>query len=136
MVAHNDAPDADYRRHAGETNDGLILGIDVGGTKTALLLWDRATETVLVQDAFETPVEVGPEALVDEVWQECERLLTGCARSFADVRAVGAAGAGTHADRCAAAEALVAGMLRDGVAIAVALGPGAEATVRCVAAGG
>ena len=71
--------------------DGLILGVDIGGTKTALMLWDRARETVLVQDSFETPADAGPEALVEAVAAECERLLAGCARSFADLRAVGMA---------------------------------------------
>ena len=53
-----------------------------------------------------------------------------------DVPAAGAAGPGAHADRCAMAGDLAAGLLRGGVAIAVALGPGAAATVRCVAAAG
>ena len=53
-----------------------------------------------------------------------------------DVPAVGAATVGVHEDRCAAAVALAAGLLRGGVVIAVALGPGDVATVRCVAADG
>ena len=39
------------------TAGDIVLGVDIGGTKTALLAWDRATETVLAQDAFETPAD-------------------------------------------------------------------------------
>ena len=53
-----------------------------------------------------------------------------------EVPATGRAGAGAHEERCAAATELASGMLRGGVAVAVALGPGAAATVRCVAADG
>jgi glucokinase len=91
IASADEGPTPGARDCAAQGMDGLILGVDVGGTKTALLLWDRASETVLVQDAFETPVEAGPEALVDEVRKECGRLLEGCARSFADLRAVGMA---------------------------------------------
>lgn len=47
--------------------DEVIAGVDIGGTKTALLLWDREQDRVLGQDTFTTPVESGPETLLDEV---------------------------------------------------------------------
>ncbi len=43
----------------------VVLGVDIGGTKTALLAWDLATGAVLAQDVFPTPTEVGPVAMVD-----------------------------------------------------------------------
>lgn len=55
----------------------------------------------------------------------------------AEVPAIGGAaagGGGGHEARCAVVTTMAEGLLRGGVAIAVALGPGAEATVRCVAA--
>ena len=36
--------------------DEIIAGVDIGGTKTAILLWDREHDTVLSQETFATPV--------------------------------------------------------------------------------
>jgi predicted NBD/HSP70 family sugar kinase len=74
-----------------DSRGDLVLGVDVGGTKTALLVWELAGPSVLVQDAFETPAEAGPRALVERVAEEAGRLLTGCARGPADLVAVGMA---------------------------------------------
>jgi glucokinase len=86
-----------------------ILGVDVGGTKTALLAWDLAADAMLVQDAFDTPAEAGPAALVERVAEESRRLLAGCARGLDDLRAVGMAVPGLVDD--AAGRVLTAGNL-------------------------
>ncbi len=61
----------------------LIAGVDIGGTKTALLLWDRDQDSVLGQETFATPVESGPEALLDGVNEALNVLheLSGVSRS-------------------------------------------------------
>jgi glucokinase len=66
-----------------------VLGVDIGGTKTALLLWECAPQTVLTQDTFATPTGTGPEAMTDCLAEASERLLAGCARNGEDLRAVG-----------------------------------------------
>lgn len=69
----------------------LVLGIDIGGTKTGLLIWDVASDSVLVQDTMPTPTEVGPEALIERVLLASHALLAGCGRNSADLRAAGVA---------------------------------------------
>jgi predicted NBD/HSP70 family sugar kinase len=85
MPGNIDAPDAEI------PNEGVVLGVDIGGTKTALLAWDCATQTVLTQDAFTTPTEIGPETLIDRLAETSERLLAGCARSLGDLWGIGVA---------------------------------------------
>jgi glucokinase len=72
-------------------SDGLVLGVDIGGTKTALLAWDLATGAVLAQDVFPTPSEIGPEAMVDSLVEASDALLTGCGQERASLRGVGVA---------------------------------------------
>ena len=50
------------------------LGIDLGGTKTALVLGD-ATPRVHKRIVFPTRAERGPQAIIDEIIREGERLL-------------------------------------------------------------
>lgn len=61
----------------------IIAGVDIGGTKTALLLWDREQNAVLGQETFGTPVESGPEALLDGVDETLTAMLeqNGLSRS-------------------------------------------------------
>jgi glucokinase len=87
----------------------IVLGVDIGGTKTALLAWECATETVLTQDEFPTPSENGPDALVDHLAEESDRLLAGCARSQRDLRSIGVAVPGLV--NAAAGRVLTAGNL-------------------------
>ena len=70
---------------------GVVIGVDIGGTKTALLAWAPATEAVLAQDTFETPADVGPEVMVDRLVEAIDALLAGCGRRRADLRALGVA---------------------------------------------
>ena len=68
-----------------------MLGVDIGGTKTALLAWDLTTGAVLAQDAFPTPTEIGPEAMVDRLVAATDTLLSSCGRERASLRGIGVA---------------------------------------------
>ena len=74
----------------GSTGD-VVVGIDIGGTKTALLAWDLTTHAVLGQDVFPTPAEIGPEAMVERLVVGLDSLLSHCGRERANLRGVGAA---------------------------------------------
>jgi len=69
----------------------IVVGIDIGGTKTALLAWDLTTDAVLSQDVFPTPAEIGPEAMVDRLVAAVDSLLSQCGRERANLRGVGVA---------------------------------------------
>ena len=87
----------------------LVLGIDIGGTKTGLLVWDVASDSVLVQDTMPTPTEVGPEAMIEQILVTSHALLAGCSRDSSDLRAAGVAVPGLVDP--AAGEVLTAGNL-------------------------
>ncbi|HZG68694.1 MAG TPA: ROK family protein, partial [Herpetosiphonaceae bacterium] len=44
----------------------MILGLDIGGTKTALILGDR-TGAVRARRQFPTPLHLGPHAAVEQI---------------------------------------------------------------------
>lgn len=69
----------------------LVLGVDIGGTKTGLLVWDISSDSVLVQDTMPTPTEIGPAAMLDQILSAGHALLAGCSRKSSDLRAVGVA---------------------------------------------
>ena len=69
----------------------LVLGIDIGGTKTGLLVWNVASDSVLAQDTMPTPTEAGPEALIERILVASHALLAGCGRHDSDLRAAGVA---------------------------------------------
>ena len=69
----------------------VVLGVDIGGTKTALLAWDLATGAVLAQDVFPTPTEVGPVAMVACLVAASDTLLTGCGQERSNLRGIGVA---------------------------------------------
>lgn len=69
----------------------IILGVDIGGTKTALMVWDTAAEQAVAQDAFPTPAEAGPERLIDDIVEALDQMLAECGRQRADVRGLGIA---------------------------------------------
>ena len=69
----------------------VVLGVDIGRTKTALLAWDLATGAVLAQDVFPTPTEVGPVAMVACLVAASDTLLTGCGQERANLRGIGVA---------------------------------------------
>ncbi len=75
----------------GDAQCDVVVGVDIGGTKTALLAWDVATDAVLAQDSFETPTEIGPEAMVDCLVEAIETLLRNCGRGRSTLRGIGVA---------------------------------------------
>lgn len=68
-----------------------MLGVDIGGTKTAMLAWDPTTEAVLAEDVFPTPTEIGPEAMVDCLVAAIDTLLAGCGQERTNLRGIGVA---------------------------------------------
>ena len=68
-----------------------MLGVDIGGTKTAMLAWDLTTEAVLAEDVFPTPTEIGPEAMVDCLVSAIDTLLAGCGQERANLLGIGVA---------------------------------------------
>jgi predicted NBD/HSP70 family sugar kinase len=73
------------------TGSDVVLGVDIGGTKTALLAWELSAGDVLAQDVFPTPTEIGPEAMVGCLVEAIDALLTGCDRERGNLRGVGVA---------------------------------------------
>jgi predicted NBD/HSP70 family sugar kinase len=69
----------------------VVVGVDIGGTKTALLAWDLTTDAVLAEDIFPTPAEIGPEAMVDRLVAAIDTLLVGCGRERTHLRGIGVA---------------------------------------------
>src|SRR5215208_8344978 len=73
------------------TRGDVVLGVDIGGTKTALLAWELTTDAVLAQDVVATPTEIGPEAMVDALVAAIDTLLADCGQERASLRGVGVA---------------------------------------------
>jgi glucokinase len=69
----------------------VVVAVDIGGTKTALLAWDLTTDAVLAEDVFPTPAEIGPEAMVDRLVAAVDSLLSQCGQQRANLRGVGVA---------------------------------------------
>jgi len=67
---------------------GLFVGLDIGGTKTAVLIVDRVLN-VIGRGAAPTVVS-SPEALVDGIYNAVVQTLADCGRTTADLLAVGA----------------------------------------------
>jgi glucokinase len=71
--------------------DDIVIGIDIGGTKTAFMVWDCHRESVLVEDVVGTPTEIGPNAFVEGLAQEVTALLARVERTPEDLIAIGVA---------------------------------------------
>ena len=71
--------------------DGIVVGIDIGGTKTAIMVWDRASEVILAEDAVSTPTEIGPNDFVEGLAQEITALIARAERTQEDLIAIGVA---------------------------------------------
>lgn len=69
----------------------IVVGIDIGGTKTALMVWDRDGEAVLANVAIETPTEIGPDEFVTGLAQEITALIARAERSRENLIAIGVA---------------------------------------------
>jgi predicted NBD/HSP70 family sugar kinase len=55
------------------------------------LAWDLAAGVVLAEDVFETPTQIGPEAMVDRLVAAAEVLLAGRGQERANLRGIGVA---------------------------------------------
>jgi predicted NBD/HSP70 family sugar kinase len=71
--------------------DEIIAGVDIGGTKTAVLLWDREKDTVLGQETFATPAESGPQALLDGVDATLDSMFKQNGQSRSRLKGIGIA---------------------------------------------
>lgn len=73
---------------------GVVVGVDIGGTKVALLATDIATGEDLARDRFATPAEAGPSAMIGQVIEAVRRLVERAGRDAGSLRAVGLAAPG------------------------------------------
>jgi glucokinase len=71
--------------------DDIVVGVDIGGTKTALMVWDCARETVLAEDAVTTPTGIGPNEFVEGLAEEIAALIARAERSLENLIAIGVA---------------------------------------------
>jgi glucokinase len=69
----------------------IVVGIDIGGTKTAFMVWDCDRESVLVEHAVATPTEIGPNAFVEGLAEEITALLARVERAPEALVAIGVA---------------------------------------------
>ena len=70
---------------------GVVVGIDVGGTKTALMATDVATGKDLATEEAPTETDAGPEAMIEGMVERIGALLGEAGRTMDDLRAVGVA---------------------------------------------
>ena len=89
---------------------GVVVGVDIGGTKTALLLTDVASGEDLATDTFSTPSDAGPETGIGAICEAIGSLIEGANRHRDELRAVGVAVPGHVA--IDAGRVVVAGNLR------------------------
>ncbi|HEY7032871.1 MAG TPA: ROK family protein [Thermomicrobiales bacterium] len=69
----------------------LVAGVDVGGTKVAVVVCDTDTGDELARDSFSTPADATPEALLDRVSESIEALVAQTGQSMKRLRALGVA---------------------------------------------
>jgi glucokinase len=70
---------------------GVVAGVDIGGTKTALLVTDIASGEDLACDRYATPADAGPAAMVAELVGAARRLVEQTDRPPTALRAIGVA---------------------------------------------
>jgi glucokinase len=76
---------------------GVVIGVDIGGTKTALLATDIATGQDLGSERYETRADAGPEAMLGELFATVHTLMERTRRPLDDLHALGVAVPG-HVD--------------------------------------
>ncbi len=72
-------------------DDPVVVGVDVGGTKTALMVNDVTSGEDPAHDRFGTPADAGPEAMIEEIAAAVRRLVQQVGRDPDDLVAVGVA---------------------------------------------
>ncbi len=73
------------------TDDRVVVGVDVGGTKTALMVNDVTSGEDLAHDRFPTPKDAGPEAMIGHLTTAIRRLVKQVGRDPEDLAAIGVA---------------------------------------------
>ncbi len=63
-----------------EARSRVVVGIDVGGTKTALLVTDVASGEDRAEATFATEVGAGPAAMIEQIAAATETAIAGLAR--------------------------------------------------------
>ncbi len=91
-------------------DDRVVVGVDVGGTKTALMVTDVTSGEDLAHDRFPTPNDAGPEAMIKELAAAIRRLIAKVGRDPDHLVAVGVAVPGQVDAR--AGRVIAAGNLR------------------------
>ena len=74
-----------------DADQGVVVGVDIGGTKTALLVTDIAGGEDLAGDRYPTPADAGPTAMVAELVAAIRRLVEQADRPPEALKAVGVA---------------------------------------------
>lgn len=69
----------------------MVVGVDVGGTKTALMLTDMATGEDLARDRFATDTSLGPTAMQATIFAAIRALVQSSGHPLDALRAVGIA---------------------------------------------
>ncbi len=73
-------------------DDGrVVVGVDIGGTKTALMVNDATTGEDLSHDRFPTPGDAGPEAMIGEIATAIHRVIGQTGRDPNQLAAIGVA---------------------------------------------
>ena len=72
-------------------NAPVLIAVDIGGTKTALMVADAHTHEMLALERFKTDRDAAPERTAHELKRQADALLEREGLSKRRVRAVGAA---------------------------------------------
>ena len=74
-----------------QDQSGIVVGVDIGGTKIALLATDIATGHDLLEERYPTPADAGPTAMLEELFRTIREMVTKTGRQPEDLRAIGIA---------------------------------------------
>ena len=83
--------DQEQVANRGIADGSVVIGVDIGGTKTALMVTDVTSGDDLAHDRFPTPSDAGPEAMIQEITAAVRRLVERVERSQETLAAVGVA---------------------------------------------
>jgi glucokinase len=80
-------------KRKGQKRD-VVVGVDIGGTKIALMATEIKTGKELARDRYSTPADAGPEALIERISDSITDLVDESDCSIEQDRALGIAIAG------------------------------------------
>ena len=93
----DNTPMGDLSDNSGATSrvpsdeSGLVVGVDIGGTKVALMATDVTSGDDLAQDRFATPTSSGPDEFITTLVTAIRDLIATTGRATDALRAVGVA---------------------------------------------